>query len=207
LSFPTFNGREDPLGWLNRCEQFFRAQRTGEGDKVGLASFHMTGAAQYWYFMLERDAGVVSWPHFKALCQQRFGPAMGVNHLADLARIPFCNSVDEYIESFQARLAHTSYLTLVQQARLFSGGVPDHIRIDVELLAPRCCNAPWRWRAHTSAAPLRHPSLVPRARPGSNRDPFRFPRRPPPLRHLRSRLPLRRRPAQRARFDTCLRLR
>jgi hypothetical protein len=97
LSFPTFNGREDPLGWLNRCEQFFRAQRTGEGDKVGLASFHMTGAAQHWYFMLERDAGVVSWPHFKALCQQRFGPAMGVNHLADLARIPFCNSVDEYI--------------------------------------------------------------------------------------------------------------
>ena len=25
LSFPTFDGREDPVGWLNRCEHFFRA--------------------------------------------------------------------------------------------------------------------------------------------------------------------------------------
>jgi hypothetical protein len=62
---------------------------------------------------------------------------MGVNHLADLARIPFRHNVDEYIESFQARLAHAGYLTPVQQARLFSGGLPDHIRIDVELLAPQ----------------------------------------------------------------------
>jgi hypothetical protein len=41
LSFPMFDGREDPLGWLNRCEHFFRAQRTREADKVWLASFHM----------------------------------------------------------------------------------------------------------------------------------------------------------------------
>jgi hypothetical protein len=78
----------------------------------------------------------VSWSHFKALCQQRFGPAMGVNHLAVLARIPFHNSVDEYIDTFQARLAHAGYLTPEQQARLFSGGLSDNIRIDVELMAP-----------------------------------------------------------------------
>jgi hypothetical protein len=24
LSFPTFNGNEDPLPWINYCEQFFR---------------------------------------------------------------------------------------------------------------------------------------------------------------------------------------
>ena len=23
LDFPTYDGKEDPLGWLNRCEQFF----------------------------------------------------------------------------------------------------------------------------------------------------------------------------------------
>jgi hypothetical protein len=80
----------------------------------------MTGAAQHWYFMLEHDTGIVSWPHFKELCQQRFGPAMGVNHLADLARIPFRHNVDEYIESFQVRFAHAGYLTPVQQARLLS---------------------------------------------------------------------------------------
>jgi hypothetical protein len=137
LSFPTFDGNEDPLGWLNRCDQFSRVQRTDEGDKVGLASFHMTGAAQHWYYMLERDGDVISWSHFKALCQQRFGPAMGFNHLADLARIPFRSSVSDYMELFQARLAHAGYLTPEQQARLFSGGLPDSIRIDMELQAPQ----------------------------------------------------------------------
>jgi hypothetical protein len=96
----------------------------------------MTGAAQHWYYMLERDGGVISWSHFKALCQQRFGPAMGFNHLADLARIPFRSSVSDYIEVFQARLAHAGYLTPEHQARLFSSSLPDSIRI-VELQAPQ----------------------------------------------------------------------
>ena len=34
LSFPTYDGKEDPLGWLNRCDQFFHIQRTPDGDKV-----------------------------------------------------------------------------------------------------------------------------------------------------------------------------
>lgn len=34
LSFPMYDGKDDPLGWLNRCEHFFRAQRTREADKV-----------------------------------------------------------------------------------------------------------------------------------------------------------------------------
>lgn len=24
LEFPTYDGKEDPLGWLQRCDQFFR---------------------------------------------------------------------------------------------------------------------------------------------------------------------------------------
>ena len=47
LTFPTFDGKADPLDWLNKCDHFFRAQRTREADKVWLASFHMTGAAQH----------------------------------------------------------------------------------------------------------------------------------------------------------------
>jgi hypothetical protein len=34
LSFLTFNGKDDPLAWLNKCEHFFRVQRTPEADKV-----------------------------------------------------------------------------------------------------------------------------------------------------------------------------
>ena len=57
LSFPIFDGKADPLGWLNRCEHFFRAQQTRDADKVWLASFHMMDAAQHWYYMMERDVG------------------------------------------------------------------------------------------------------------------------------------------------------
>ena len=139
LSFPTYDGKEDPLGWLNRCEHFFRAQRTREHQKVGLASFHMIGVAQHWFYMLERDTGdinAISWPLFRSLCQQRFGPPLGANHLAGLARLPFRGSVQEYQEMFQARMAHAGYLSPAQQVQLFTGGLPDPLRTDVELQAP-----------------------------------------------------------------------
>lgn len=137
LSFPMFNGKEDPLGWLNRCEQFFRVQRTRETDKVWLASFHMTGAAQHWYFMLERDSGAVSWPLFKQLCHQRFGPAVGINHLANLSRLEFHGSVAEYQEAFLSKMAHAGFLSPAQQVQLFTGGLPDALRVDIELQAPQ----------------------------------------------------------------------
>jgi len=127
---------EDPLGWLNRCESFFRGQLTREADKVWLASFHMTGVAQQWYHVLERDAGQPSWDAFRLLCHQRFGPALSTNHLADLARLPFSSNVDAYMAAFQARLAHAGRLDPLQQAQLFTSGLPDSIRVDVELHDP-----------------------------------------------------------------------
>ena len=68
LSFPTFDGKVDPLGWLNKCEQFFRAQQTPDADRVWLASYHLSGTAQQWYITLERDAGEPAWDEFKRLC-------------------------------------------------------------------------------------------------------------------------------------------
>jgi hypothetical protein len=40
-----FDGTDDPLAWMNKCEHFFRTQRMPETDKVWLASFHMNGVA------------------------------------------------------------------------------------------------------------------------------------------------------------------
>jgi hypothetical protein len=139
LSFPTFDGRDDPLPWLNKCEHVFRVQRTPDADKVWLASFHMNGVAQHRYYMLERDAGDVAatpWPLFKALCNQRFGPPLGTNHLSDLAHLPFRGTVADYQEAFLARMAHAGPLSPAQQVQLFTGGLPDPIRTDVELQGP-----------------------------------------------------------------------
>jgi hypothetical protein len=122
---------------LNRCESFFRGQLTREADKTWLASFHMTGTAQQWYVVLERDQGMPFWEQFRQLRHQRFGPALSTNHLADLARLPFTSTVDAYMEVFQARMAHAGRLLPLQQAQLFTGGLPEHVRVDVELHDPQ----------------------------------------------------------------------
>lgn len=97
----------------------------------------MTGVAQHWYYMLERDAGDVTWPQFKALCQQRFGPTIITNHLSDLARLPFRGSVEEYLKAFEARMAHVGHLSPNQKVNLFTGGLPDPISTNAELQAPQ----------------------------------------------------------------------
>lgn len=74
LEFPTYDGKEDPLAWINHCEQFFRGQRTTETDKVWLASYRLTGIDQHWYFQLEHDTGIPSWSRLKDLYHLRFGP-------------------------------------------------------------------------------------------------------------------------------------
>ena len=53
IDFPSYNGAKDPLNWLHHYEQFFRGQRTLASDRVWLASYHMTGVAQTWYYALE----------------------------------------------------------------------------------------------------------------------------------------------------------
>ncbi|CAD6220852.1 unnamed protein product [Miscanthus lutarioriparius] len=137
ITFDTYDGRDDPLGCLNKCEQFFHGQLTREVDKVWMASYHLKGVAQQWYLVLETDIGRPSCPDFRRYCLQRFGPALNTNHLADLARLPFGANVDAYMEAFQARAAHAGDLTTLQRAKLFTGGLPDYIRVDVELHQPQ----------------------------------------------------------------------
>lgn len=124
------------MAWINRCEQFFRGQRTADTDKVWLASYHLTGIAQHWYYQLERDAGIPSWAHLKDLCHLRFGPPIRSNPLSALARLPFGNSVQEYINQFLALLCRTDALTPTHQMQLFASGLLDQLRIDVELQNP-----------------------------------------------------------------------
>jgi hypothetical protein len=37
MDFPHYNGKDDPLSWLDRCKQFFTAQQTNRGAPQGLA--------------------------------------------------------------------------------------------------------------------------------------------------------------------------
>jgi hypothetical protein len=77
-SFPIYNDSSDPLGWFNDCEQFFWSQHTLESDKALLASYHLIGHTDTWFWRLKRDEHQVTWPQFKIMCQQRFGSLAAV---------------------------------------------------------------------------------------------------------------------------------
>nr|XP_020183352.2 vegetative cell wall protein gp1-like [Aegilops tauschii subsp. strangulata] len=83
IDFATYDGTEDPLNWLNQCEQFFRGQRTLASERTWLASYHLRGAAQTWYYALEQDeGGMPPWERFRELCLLRFGPPIRGSRLA-----------------------------------------------------------------------------------------------------------------------------
>jgi hypothetical protein len=111
LDFPKFEGKEDPLTWLNCCEQFFWGQRTDEAFKVWLAAYHMVGVAQEWYMQLERDEGMPSWLRFKECCNLRFEPPIRSNPLGEIARMRQSSTVTEYVEKFLSLLARNDPLS------------------------------------------------------------------------------------------------
>jgi hypothetical protein len=77
---------------------------------------------------------------FKEFCQQQFGPPLCSNPLGELARLPFPATIEDYKEKFWDLLAHTTPLTQEQKVQLFTAGLPERIKIDVELMAPRDLN-------------------------------------------------------------------
>jgi hypothetical protein len=136
LEFPTYDGTVDPLNWLNQCDQFFRGQRTPAANRTWLASYHLRGGAQTWYYALEHDEGMPSWERFRDLCRLRFGPPLHGSRLAELGRLPFATTVQEFADRFQALACHAPDVSTRQRAELFVGGLPEHIRVDVEIHRP-----------------------------------------------------------------------
>ena len=85
MDFPRFDGKTDPLLFINKCESFFLQQRVMEEEKVWMASFNMDGSAQQWYMRLQREEGTPSWRRFSELLNIRFGPPIRSNPMGELA--------------------------------------------------------------------------------------------------------------------------
>ena len=99
MEFATYDGSLDPLNWLNQCDQFFRGQRTLSADRTWIASYHLRGAAQTWYYALEQDeGGMPPWERFRDLCLQRFGPTLRGSRLAELGRLAFTTTVQDFAD-------------------------------------------------------------------------------------------------------------
>jgi len=136
ISFPKYDGESDPLTWLTKCESYFRGMRTLEMEKVWLASLHLDGIAAQWYYTVERDHDIISWARFADFVNLRFGPPIRANGLAELKDLHRTGSVEEYQQQFLALLCRCDGLSVPQQINLFTAGLGQPLRTDVELQAP-----------------------------------------------------------------------
>ena len=85
LDFPRYDGKSDPLIFINRCESYFHQQRIMEEEKVWMASYNLEEGAQMWYIQIQQDEGIPSWRRFKDLLHLRYGPPLRSNPLDELA--------------------------------------------------------------------------------------------------------------------------
>lgn len=52
LDFPKFDGKSDPLAFLNRCESYFHQQRIAAEEQVWMASYNLEDGAQMWFLQV-----------------------------------------------------------------------------------------------------------------------------------------------------------
>eukprot|EP00267_Zea_mays_P044908 XP_020397137.1 uncharacterized protein LOC109941068 [Zea mays] len=123
LEFPRYDGKSDPLIFINKCESYFRHQRTMPEEKVWMASYNMDDVAQLWFLQLQEDEGTLPWGRFKELLNLRFGPVLRSAPLFELTECRRTGSVEEYSNRFQALLSRAVRLQESQRVQLYTGGL------------------------------------------------------------------------------------
>jgi hypothetical protein len=79
-------------------------------NRTWLASYHLRGVAQTWYYTLEQDVRMPTWKRFKELCHLQFGPPVRDSRFAELGRLQFRSTVQEFTERLNVVLCHARNL-------------------------------------------------------------------------------------------------
>ena len=141
MDFPRYDGKTDPLIFINRCESFFHQQRIMEEEKVWMASYNLEDGAQLWYMQIQTDMGTPTWRRFKELLNLRYGPPLRSAPLAELAECRRTGTVADYMDRFQALLARAGPLLEEQRVQLFTGGLMPPLSLDVRIQNPQTLDA------------------------------------------------------------------
>jgi hypothetical protein len=120
--FPRFDGKTDPLLFINKCESYFRQHRSSPEEQVWMASYNLEGIAQHWYIQLQEDDGTPSWRRFTEQLNLRFGPNSRSAPFFELTECRRTGSVKEYSNRFQELLPHAGPMEEAQRVQLYTGG-------------------------------------------------------------------------------------
>jgi hypothetical protein len=123
LDFPRFDGKTDPMLFQNKCESYFRQQRTMPEERVWMASYNLEDVAQLWYIQLQEDEGTLPWGRFKDLLNLRFGPPLRLAPLFELSEFRCTGTMEEYSNRFQVLLPRAGRLDESQRVQLYTSGL------------------------------------------------------------------------------------
>jgi hypothetical protein len=140
LDFPRYDGKSDPLFFINKCESYFKQQRTMPEERVWMASYQLEGVAHKWFIQLQEDEGTPPWGRFKELLHLRFGPHLRSAPLFELSECRRTGTVEEYANRFQELLPRAGRLAEAQRVQLFTGGLLPPLSHAVRIHNPETLN-------------------------------------------------------------------
>jgi hypothetical protein len=104
--------------------------------KCSPGSLLHAGCRQQWYYKMERNQGIPTWPRFSQLANQRFGPPTRSNPLGELCHLRLQGSVVDDTEAFLTHLSRCNTLTEQHRIAIFNIGLGEPLKTDVELQQP-----------------------------------------------------------------------
>jgi hypothetical protein len=96
----------------------------------------MTGETAQWYALVKRNHGTPEWAEFVKLVNQRFGPPLRGNALGELIQLKRDTTVVDYQNWFSALVNRCTGLSEKQQIDIFTTGLRNPLKTDVELEQP-----------------------------------------------------------------------
>ncbi|CAI9290843.1 unnamed protein product [Lactuca saligna] len=84
MEFPIYEGKTDPIEWIQKCEDFIEEQQIPIDAWVRQATFALQGRANSWYHNLRRMRDRLYWYEFLEECKIRFCAPMSMNPLGEL---------------------------------------------------------------------------------------------------------------------------
>ena len=123
MDFPRFDGRSDPLIFINRCESYFRQQRIMEEEKVWMASRHLEESAKVWYTQVQQDQGTPRWRKFSELLKLHFEPPLSTIPLDEFMASNSTGSVVDSHDHFEELLLQGSILIELQPSEATTAAV------------------------------------------------------------------------------------
>lgn len=149
--------RDDPIGWLQQCENFFDMSGTPFEQWVNIATGHFCGRANVWLQNICIPWQMINWQQFCQMIADRFTQANANEAVEMLKNIQLTASVQSYIDKFEecVQLVKRDHPYLQEPFLMscFIGGLRAYIKHDVSGQRPRgMLEAYWYAKVYENSA-------------------------------------------------------